>query len=442
MKKLLMLAVAAAIGAGAFGAPEAVVTGDFTKVVRPLRAMHGVGQPPFIFTQYKMFKYLQRAGIPYSRLHDVGGWLGGGLWVDIPNLFRNFDADETKEENYDFAFTDDLVRQLLAHGVEPFFRLGVTIENRHDLRSYRIHPPKDFAKWARICEHVIRHYTEGWANGMKAKIDYWEIWNEADGGSDDPARKSGTWSGTPEQYFEFHAVAARHLKAKFPKLRIGGPALAWDLKWADRFLGHMAAHQVPLDFFSWHCYGTPGACVKRAQDVRKLLEKHGYGAAEDIMNEWNPGGDRANPATAAKVMAVMLEMQKKTTTSVLCYYDARFSPDRYAGLFNPDTWRPSLAYYPFVAFNEAYKLGGEVATGTNKPDQIAVLGASGKGRRILLLANVGGEVSVRLDLTGVDLANVQVLRIDGENTLTLTGEGVADGKISLPAGGSAMIVFL
>ena len=63
-------------------------------------------------------------------------------------------------------------------------------------------------------------------------------------------------------------------------------------------------------------------------------------------------------------------------------------------------------------------------------------------RRILLLANVGGEVAVRLDLTGVDLANVQVLRIDGENTLTLTGEGVADGKISLPAGGSAMIVFL
>ena len=127
---------------------------------------------------------------------------------------------------------------------------------------------------------------------------------------------------------------------------------------------------------------------------------------------------------------------------MLCYYDARFSPDRYAGLFNPDTWRPSLAYYPFVAFNEAYKLGGEVATGTNTPDQIAVLGASGKGRRILLLANVGGEVSVRLDLTGVDLANVQVLRIDGENTLTLTGEGVADGKISLPAGGTAMIVFL
>ena len=236
-------------------------------------------------------------------------------------------------------------------------------------------------------------------------------------------------------------MAARHLKAKFPKLRIGGPALAGNLKWADRFLGHMAAHQVPLDFFSGHCYGTPGACVKRAQAVRQLLEKHGYGAAEDIMNEWNPGGDRANPATAAKVMAVMLEMQKKTTTSVLCYYDARFSPDRYAGLFNPDTWRPSLAYYPFVAFNEAYKLGGEVATGTNTPDQIAVLGASGKGRRILLLANVGGEVAVRLDLTGVDLANVQVLRIDGENTLTLTGEGVADGKISLPAGGSAMIVF-
>ena len=441
MRHVAFSAVVAALSASAVFAAEVKV--DLARETGIVKPVNGVGQPPFVgIREFTMFRYLKDAGVPFSRLHDVGGMFGRGVFVDIPNLFRDFDADETDPANYDFAFTDHLINALVAEGVEPFFRLGVTIENYALIKRYRIDPPKDFAKWARICEHVIRHYTEGWANGMKAKIDYWEIWNEADGGSDDPARKSGTWSGTPEQYFEFHAVAARHLKAKFPKLRIGGPALAWDLKWADRFLGHMAAHQVPLDFFSWHCYGSPGACVKRAQDVRKLLEKHGYGAAEDIMNEWNPGGDRANPATAAKVMAVMLEMQKKTTTSVLCYYDARFSPDRYAGLFNPDTWRPCLAYYPFVAFNEAYKLGGEVATGTNAPDQIAVLGASGKGRKILLLANVGGEVAVRLDLTGVDLANVQVLRIDGENTLTLTGEGVADGKISLPAGGSAMIVFL
>ena len=45
-------------------------------------------------SEYENYKpYMTEAGIPYSRLHDVGGWMGGGLYVDIPNLFRDFDAE-------------------------------------------------------------------------------------------------------------------------------------------------------------------------------------------------------------------------------------------------------------------------------------------------------------------------------------------------------------
>ena len=50
--------------------------------------------------------YLKDAGIPYARLHDVGGQLGRGLYVDIPNLFPDFAADETRPENYRFDVTD------------------------------------------------------------------------------------------------------------------------------------------------------------------------------------------------------------------------------------------------------------------------------------------------------------------------------------------------
>ena len=64
---------------------------------------------------------------------------GGNLFVDIPNIFRDFDADETKEESYDFAFTDILIKNLVDAGVEPFFRLGVTIENGYLTRAYRIY---------------------------------------------------------------------------------------------------------------------------------------------------------------------------------------------------------------------------------------------------------------------------------------------------------------
>ena len=54
-------------------------------------------------------EYLQQANMPYSRLHDVGGAFGGNRFVDIPNLFRDFDADENDPTSYDFAFTDVLL---------------------------------------------------------------------------------------------------------------------------------------------------------------------------------------------------------------------------------------------------------------------------------------------------------------------------------------------
>jgi hypothetical protein len=43
---------------------------------------------------------LKHAGIPYSRLHDTFGRFGAGEYVDISNIFKNFDADETKVTDF------------------------------------------------------------------------------------------------------------------------------------------------------------------------------------------------------------------------------------------------------------------------------------------------------------------------------------------------------
>ena len=77
---------------------------DFDKLTSQIKPMHGMGQPPITGLSNRFFHYFKEAGIPYSRLHDVGGWLGGGLYVDIPNLFRDFDADENDPASYDFSF--------------------------------------------------------------------------------------------------------------------------------------------------------------------------------------------------------------------------------------------------------------------------------------------------------------------------------------------------
>ena len=160
---LCAAALSAGIALAAADTPKATVKVDFGVETGPVKPVNGVGQPPMVgqLNNWSMMHYLKEAGIPYSRLHDVGGWLGHGLYVDIPNLFPDFDADENDPKNYRFAYTDSLMKALAENNVEPFFRLGVTIENFVE-RGYppvNIKPPKDFAKWARICEHVIRHYT-------------------------------------------------------------------------------------------------------------------------------------------------------------------------------------------------------------------------------------------------------------------------------------------
>ena len=85
---------------------------NFDQPLGRIRAMHAVGQPPFYGMDFSYCRYLEAAHVPYARLHDVGGAYGRSVFVDIPNLFRNFDADENDPASYDFAFTDVLLSEL------------------------------------------------------------------------------------------------------------------------------------------------------------------------------------------------------------------------------------------------------------------------------------------------------------------------------------------
>ena len=120
---------------------------NLSEALGAMKPMHAGGQPPVISTaRDTFFHYMTEAGIPYSRLHDVGGAFGQGKYVDIHNIFRNFDADENDPASYDFAFTDHLLKGIKAAGCEPYYRLGITIENYPEIKAYRLDPPKDFAK--------------------------------------------------------------------------------------------------------------------------------------------------------------------------------------------------------------------------------------------------------------------------------------------------------
>ena len=110
-----------------------------------MKPVHAIGQPPIIgWSNDSLFHFLTEAGIPYSRLHDTGGAFGAGRFVDIPNVFRDFDADPDDPASYDFTWTDPLITSLINAKVEPYYRLGVTIENEVWRKAYYVNPPKDW----------------------------------------------------------------------------------------------------------------------------------------------------------------------------------------------------------------------------------------------------------------------------------------------------------
>ena len=394
---------------------------DWAASAGPVKPVNGVGQPPMngLPRKASMIHYLKEAGVPYSRLHDVGGAYGQMRYVDIPNVFRDFNADENDPASYDFSYTDRLMDALAENGVEPFYRLGVTIENYPEVGRYRIDPPSDSAKWARIAEHVIRHYTEGWANGRRMKITYWEIWNEPDNYAD--PEENCMWHGDWKSYMDFYGTVAPYLKAKFPHLKIGGYAscgfyaavgadpvkaansstrTGYFLKCAREFLARARDEKWPLDFFSFHSYSKPGPALQQVRYARQLLDEFGFVRTETCFNEWLPApgiGNRGSARQAAMIAAELAGLQNGPCDTAMIY-DARCGTGNYSPLFNPLTEKPHKAYYAFVAFNELRKLGTAAKVkGAESGGLYVVAARNSMGKTAVMVANCE-EKPVPLDV--------------------------------------------
>ncbi|MBQ8897653.1 MAG: hypothetical protein IJY86_04155 [Clostridia bacterium] len=308
------------------------------------------------------FEDYKAARIPYSRNHDsnASGVYGGPFAHDVSVIFPRFEADPCDPASYDFACTDEAILACLDAGTQTFFRLGETIE--HQIKKHHTLPPADFKKWAVVCEHIIRHYNEGWADGLHLGIKYWEIWNEPDLDHDDSPNKR-TWGGTEAQFHDFFETAAKHLKSCFPDLNIGGPASAGNHGWVERFLCEMQKRNVPLDFLSWHIYCVePEQMLRSAYAFRAIMDKYGYEKAESICNEWNYVADWGRDyveslkvihgAKGAAFTMGCIALSQSAPVDMLMYYDTR--PSVFCGAFDFYTYETLPGYYPLYWFGMLY----------------------------------------------------------------------------------------
>ena len=347
------------------------------------------------------FDAYKAARIPFARNHDAAfhSTYGGEHVVDISAVFPNFDADENDPLSYDFTLTDELIEATQDSGTKVFYRLGQKIE--HWIKKYGTLPPKDFNKWARVCEHLIRHFNYGWAGDKHYGIEYWEIWNEPDLDNDDSTNKR-TWGGTKAQYFDLYEITAKHLKSCFPELKIGGPALAHSVEWAKDFIEEMAKCNAPIDFFSWHIYTEdPAAMIYKGKKYREFLDANGFEKAESNCNEYNyirgwtddfvySIKSIISAKGAAFTLACMAACQQERV-DMLMYYDAR--PCIFNGMFDLYTMEPLAGYYPFYWYGKLYDGYKELRIEKGHPDIYALCGVREDGKRIMLCTHYNKDDS-------------------------------------------------
>ncbi len=423
---------------------------DFSQNDGLVRPLHGVNCAPYGHGGgWYVTDSFQKAKIPYSRLHDCMGGYGGAHFVDIPNIFPDFDADEKDPANYDFTLTDDYIGCIVKAGTKIVYRLGITID--WGIKKYHTMPPKDFDKWARICEHVIRHYNEGWAEGFHWGIEDWEIWNEPE--------NPPMWSGTREEYFRLYVTASKYLKNCFPHLKIGGyggcgfyaitrPNMGEFhqsfVTWFTDFLDYVKETGAPLDFYSWHIYnGDPEEILTHARYVRQTLDEKGFTKTESSLNEWNYGAEgfshleKKTMLGAVYVSSVMAALQQSGMVDSAMYYVASLL-GVYNGLFRSEDKKYMKPYYSLCAWGALWSLGryhtvrGENGILTGGPVYGAA--ASGDSAAGVCLSNMAeDEAVIELDLTG--LTPGQICRfyiLDEQHDMTLTRTEIFRGEQVMP----------
>ncbi len=426
---------------------------DFQAPVGAIKPMNAVNNGPAgsKVRNYGNDAAFTAAHIPYARNHDASFYAGygGEKTVDVHRIFRNFDADENDPASYDFSATDDYVSRTEEAGVHVFYRLGAAIEHQEKHGTY---PPKDFMKWARICEHIIRHYNEGWANGFRFGIEYWEIWNEPD--CINPDGSNPCWQGTNEQFVEFFCTVLPYLKGKFPSLRIGGPAFcAPDGVLQNMLLSEMQRRGLTMDFYSYHCYAPyPEKLTEFVHDGEQILEKYGFGGMETILNEWNyncgwlgenftRGVETILGQKGASFTAACMSACQYSSLGMLMYYDAR--PSAYNGLFKPYSLTIAKGYYPFKMFGALAQLGKACAV-EGLPDGVYAVAATNKESHGVMLTRYKDEgkegeltapivLSLGLDKKKEYKATAYLVDADNEMAeceLFLDGEGFV--AVSLP----------
>ncbi len=423
---------------------------NFNEIVGKMKPMHGVGggaKQGGASLGVDITDIFQEIGVPFARLHDIEGSYSANQYVDIHCIFPDFNADENDPESYNFKPTDKYLKGIIDAGSQVFYRLGESID--HYPKKLYVRPPKDVEKWAKICEHIIRHYNYGWADGFEWNIQYWEIWNEPD--------NFRMWTGNLEDFYNVYKTTATHLKKCFPELKIGGYSASgfytetrpiekcgeWFrtlVPWTNKFFEKLSKEpeRVPMDFFSWHCYANrPEEISLFADYTQKLLEKYGYAGIESFLTEYNTMESLGKaPSTlshyAAELGAGLIVAQNSNMDACM-YYDLRIA--RMNGVYARNIYfqiQRLQGFYALKFFGDLFRLKNQTKSTCIQQGVYALSASDGEKNGIMLsVRDYSGKLEI--DILGSKNNFATITEVMYEQDPKIIEQTIADGKIIIDA---------
>lgn len=433
-----------------------VVTVDFDKKcgkVKPVNSINGGPRSGGYDLHYDMSEEFTEMGIPFVRVTTAGGDYGLNQFINIHCIFPDPNADPELEESYNFIPTDLYLTAIKNTGAEIVYRLGEGTEP-YSKRLYN-RPPSDPDKFASVAEHIVMHYNEGWANGFKMNIKYWEIWNAPD--------SPLGFSGEQREFFELYRVVSRRLRERFPRIKIGayGQSGFYALNRIDAteemkkyipfmqsFFRYVTAEETecPLDFFTWSCYtSNPDELAMHMKYARTYLDSAGLKRTKSVIAEYNTSSKSGIPAAKrsdlpSELCASLILAQKNSAD--MMFYSTSDVHSRDNGLFTVedyDTPRHYAAYNAMTAFSKLYKLGTVVETTGDYRKEVYSLAAFNKEEAALLLVSRNYVGRIEVVLKGSEFTSCSVMKIVGGGErgagMIYRAENIAitGGRILVPA---------
>lgn len=343
---------------------------------------------------------------------------------------------------YDFTETDEIAKILNSLDIRPYWSYTyVPAALRPPAGDWRTMDTTN-DRWVEL----IREYVAG-APNRGVQIGYHEIYNEPDL-RDERTGEPVFYAGDLDDYLDLYRQTASAIREADPTARVGGPALASvaaNAHWLSAFLDMVSAENLPLDFLSFHHYGTFG--LRPAVDtVLALLDSYPQFAHVELhLNEYNsftidyPQGGLQDSFLLAGAFAqdveYLLSVPRLTRVSWAQFLDS--GNNNYSGMVTIDGAPKPL--YRIYRFLQQMPVDRAVARVDGPPGLGVLASTSGTTGAAIMYNRSSREVDVSLAVTHPS-SQPEVTIIDsggtGEPRTFATGN-----NITLERGATALLTF-